>query len=1338
MKKNIVAMLLTAAMVSLAAPFAYADTAPAAEDYVVMDVSSAANAAMYLEQECDWETLHAADSDYLLYYGNEERHIAISKSDLSAMLTDGMLYDGTGVPFSMPLERAIGIRSGAEVSKTLAVDEGVYRDVYFLACVSDKDGSASERFQVRLAYTDGSVQTVTGFSLFNSYPLDTAAEPSGALVAAPGAYRCLSTSLSFVKKGNIGLYSYPVAADSGKVLCSVSFFNDTASDIKILAVTGKLAEKTEIRAKLESYFLHPGTDKRWFANVESMIAQYERMGGLVSSIPGYSDYMAAHDRFYYTAADLSAVANGRFYMDDPQNTSYSAANDWDYIAGADNLPKYRAVSKSAMAALCENGIVRSSDGTPYGISDPPASAIAIEGAAQPSVRVPLHCEGYTRVHFLATAGDIAGNRLAHITIYYTDQSYETVELEVESGISLNGEVANADSANFAFSVDAYPPDLAHDCFDMQTYPQSIFTYSIATDPLKYVDAIVFAGAAADTSYRVLAVSGERALRGETVFYVDAAGKDEADGTYENPLSLSAAKARAAGIPDTDVRIVLKNGTYVLHEPLVFSAKDTCGHSRKITYVGEEKGKVYLSGSVPLSYTDFSLVTEEATLAKLPERARGKVVCLPLAKIGISGSEDVRFSRDTVTKVLYTNLFVNGNKEPIAQWPNGENQYARYTGVTEGGNNRPTFISDEDRIKNWSSRNGAYVGGYFGSDWYLDYSKIADIHPETGEITMDDDLLYGLDTSTAHSCRWKAFNLIEELDTPGEWYLDRAEQILYYYPCADFSLSDTIALSVNADALLSFDNTDDTMVFQNIVFENTIGRAIWGGANNLTITDCIFRNIGDDAVRLYGKHNTVSKNGLFHVGGFGIYISHSEIPDTVSNTIIGNYISDCRTGICFSAAGLRVENNTVHNMPQSALVGFMDTYATSIRYNEFYNCLREFSDAGVIYFGKRYSDPGNEIAYNYIYDFHPAVPFVSEKIYSIGIYLDDLYSGMDVHHNVIFDGRMSGIQIGGGIHNRVTNNLIAKMGGSNILTDHRGEDWIKPDTINALKAEAQSRMQNPWFAETYPQMQDCIDHAGEPYRNVIQDNVSDAPFKIDSRMESLGTVSGNSVLSDGWSENSVSADNVGADAEVIEWVHTLMGPFRKKYPLQGEHVDKNDLVLKWEPSFYADEYRVTLAYDRAMTDVIETWTVPYPFLDVSGILPDETMTYYWNVEAVNSSLKYRGNLPCTSGVTGFTIGERLESPFDLEVNLDENGDGTVTCNVRFTNRQSVAEAYTCYIAGYEDEGGTALCFADMEKGTARYGEPVSLRRTYTLPDNGSIKVFVWDADCRPLCTAYSTR
>ena len=123
-------------------------------------------------------------------------------------------------------------------------------------------------------------------------------------------------------------------------------------------------------------------------------------------------------------------------------------------------------------------------------------------------------------------------------------------------------------------------------------------------------------------------------------------------------------------------------------------------------------------------------------------------------------------------------------------------------------------------------------------------RVARLDTANKIITTEQETLYGFEGGKKFQ-RWFAFNLMEEIDRPGEYYIDREAGILFFNPPAEKLF--TIELSVLETPLLVLKNTSH-VVFQNIVFENSRGMGISmeGGRQN-RIEGCTIRNLGQVGV-----------------------------------------------------------------------------------------------------------------------------------------------------------------------------------------------------------------------------------------------------------------------------------------------------------------------------------------------------------------------------------------------------------------------------------------------------------------------------------------------------------
>ena len=198
-------------------------------------------------------------------------------------------------------------------------------------------------------------------------------------------------------------------------------------------------------------------------------------------------------------------------------------------------------------------------------------------------------------------------------------------------------------------------------------------------------------------------------------------------------------------------------------------------------------KVYFKGSSEIDLSKIKLVEDAKILAKLPRTSRGKVGYIDLAE---QGFENLR-QMPTETSMYYTHsayeyaeIYLDGNQQTMARWPNGENGYTQMASVVSKGGTGVKgvggiFETKDYRLMNWVDAKDAWIVGFLNYDWAYDRIPIKSIDVEKKQITLKHGSIYGL--SMSHSYRYAIINLLEELDVPGEYYIDHDKNILYYYP-----------------------------------------------------------------------------------------------------------------------------------------------------------------------------------------------------------------------------------------------------------------------------------------------------------------------------------------------------------------------------------------------------------------------------------------------------------------------------------------------------------------------------------------------------------------------------
>jgi len=267
-------------------------------------------------------------------------------------------------------------------------------------------------------------------------------------------------------------------------------------------------------------------------------------------------------------------------------------------------------------------------------------------------------------------------------------------------------------------------------------------------------------------------------------------------------------------------------------------------------------------------------------------------------------------------------------------------------------------------------------------------------------------------------------VLEELDSPGEWFLERKTGKLYFWPPDAGSKGRESLLSLLGEPILKLDNVSN-VVFRGITLEATRSSAveIHGGASN-RIAGCLIRNTGNSGVVIEGGfgHGVVSCD-VFDNGDGGVSLTGG---DRQTLTPAGHFVENChfqRQGrwskcyvpaVAMSGVGLRASHNLIHDNPHCAILSWGNDHL--IEFNEIHHIALETGDVGAIYTGRDYTFRGNKIRYNYIH--HTG----GVGMGSMGVYMDDCVSGTEVVGNVFFKVHWA-MFIGGGRDHHVENNVF---------------------------------------------------------------------------------------------------------------------------------------------------------------------------------------------------------------------------------------------------------------------------------------------------------------------------
>ncbi len=596
---------------------------------------------------------------------------------------------------------------------------------------------------------------------------------------------------------------------------------------------------------------------------------------------------------------------------------------------------------------------------------------------------------------------------------------------------------------------------------------------------------------------------EGGLVDDADFYVSPDGDDTADGSFSHPFKTITAARDAVRVLDksgkTGVTVAIKAGEYRTG-CVDFGAEDgseTC----PVTYTAYGDGEVVLNGGLKIPSSAFSKITDGAVLDRLSADAKKNALVADLFSLGVTAEDYGKiyaigayntawaYSGD-YTGPVYSGLFVNEERCSLARYP--DTGFIK-TGkvVSEGGAETPdgpegdTYAPDRKtakRVGSWKTLDDVWMMGFWRYDWADGSTPVASFDKEKGELKTKFYSRYG----TKDNAPFFFFNVLEELDSPNEWYLDRENGKLYFYPPADIEKC-SVEMSLSTQPVIRVSGTNG-INFKGLTVSNTRSDAVIINGENITVEHCKVKNTGGSAIVADGRNITVRDCDIRNTGRGGIYLSGGDTPTlTPSGNIAVNnlicHISEIyltyQPGISLYGVGNRAEHNEIFDSPHEAV-----TYGGNdniIAYNRIHEVCKITSDAGAIYAGRSWCSYGNKVLYNCIYnlgtgDFTPC-----------GIYLDDALSGQTVEGNLLVNIPGVAIMLGGGRDLVVRNNIVVARGDKGLQYDQRAIDgffggWFEEHSGKDGNMWTDLRS-SPWKTETwqkaYPGMAKISDDMNDP-------------------------------------------------------------------------------------------------------------------------------------------------------------------------------------------------------------------------------------------------------------------
>ena len=674
------------------------------------------------------------------------------------------------------------------------------------------------------------------------------------------------------------------------------------------------------------------------------------------------------------------------------------------------------------------------------------------------------------------------------------------------------------------------------------------------------------------------------------YYVSPKGSDKNPGTIGRPFKTlkqarDAIRVFKKGNRKPEVITVwLRGGMYTFDETFTLREEDSGREGFPVVYESFPDEEVRCIGGKYLPTSARQPVIDENTLKRLSNPdAKSKIRMINLKALGITDYGQQRqfgFGLPVVNSPM--ELFVNDEKMQLARYPN--TGYMKIGKLIDSGSvprqndyenvRGGTFEYTDNRHEKWVGIKNVWLKGTFNRGYADDRIQVKEINSDKHQVSLASPHMYGIGSGEEFQ-QYFAENIFSEIDTPGEYFIDEADGILYFWPPQELAAS-SLVVSILEKPMVSLLNAS-YVEFRNIIFEVSRGMGIYieEGSHN-RIAGCILRNLGTVAVmmgqgaqqtfpqlthdqyegipvpeevgslsmQLYnhtgwdrkaGSYHGIQSCEIYNTGTGGIVLSGGSkkqlIPGYcyVDNCCIHDFqtrIATQGTAISVDGCGNRVSHNEIFNSEQQAILARGNDHI--FEFNEVHHVALNTNDASAWYMGRDPSDRGHIIRYNFFH--HVGRP---DRDLTMGIYFDDSACGSRVEGNVFFKVASSGtIYSNAGSDLVIRNNIFIEGYGPALHLKSRwwdarligqGEAYFGTNGLFWKRLTKEVDIKAPPYSTHYPNLVNYLDKTKDgytymgmyPFRNMMENNVI-VKYKESSRLVGINadfTFSGNMAFKD---------------------------------------------------------------------------------------------------------------------------------------------------------------------------------------------------------------------------------
>lgn len=448
-------------------------------------------------------------------------------------------------------------------------------------------------------------------------------------------------------------------------------------------------------------------------------------------------------------------------------------------------------------------------------------------------------------------------------------------------------------------------------------------------------------------------------------YVAQNGNDKNTGSRSKPFkTVNHAVEVAASHKDKAVTINIRKGIYHLGKTITINANRFQPNSLQISAYKNEKVTISAGKRLQLKWKFW--------------------------KNGI-------YMANVPAGISFERMYINDALQPLARYPNYDLSARIFHGTAADA------IAPE-RVKKWKNPTGGYVHALHAHEWGGFHYRITGTDGK-GNLQLEGGWQNNRPNKMHDQYRFVE-NIFEELDAPGEWWLDREKNILYYYPSKGIDITKVIVVVSQLKNSLELKGKEEKPLknirISDLHFSHNersfmdtkepLLRSDWtiyrggvilmDGTERSKINDCIFEGIGGNAIMVsnYNKYDTITGCHIYNTGanavcfvgdtkavrspsfGYENFVPYNQL-DKTPGPLTNNYPQNCivtdnlfhdlgdiekqATGVQIQvASAITVSYNSIYQTSRAGInIGDGAFGGHIIEFNDVFNTVRETGDHG---------------------------------------------------------------------------------------------------------------------------------------------------------------------------------------------------------------------------------------------------------------------------------------------------------------------------------------------------------------------------------------------------------